>query len=88
MKRLIETNKLSPARKVTLHDRLAISAKEFADMLSLSVRTIWRLVSSGRLPKMVSIGGSKRFLMSDVQLFIECGCDIAAYNARKEADQC
>jgi len=67
----------------TLRRAIAISAKELAAMLSLSPRTIWRLVSSGKLPKMVSIGGSKRFLMSDVSLFIECGCDIARFEARK-----
>jgi len=70
-------------RTTTLRRAIAISAKELAAMLSLSPRTIWRLVSSGKLPKMVSIGGSKRFLMSDVSLFIECGCDIARFEARK-----
>jgi excisionase family DNA binding protein len=67
---------------------LAISVKELAEKLSLSSRTIWRLGSSNKLPKMVSIGGSKRFLMSDVDLFLECGCDMAAYNARKEDEKC
>ncbi len=63
-----------------------ISVKKAAEMLSVSPRTVWRLVSSSRLPKMVSIGGSKRFVMSDVNLFIECGCDMAVYRARKEME--
>ena len=64
---------------------LAISAKELAERLSLSPRTIWRLLSAGKVPKPASIGGSKRFLMSDVNLFIECGCDMRRFEAAREA---
>ena len=70
----------------TLEQVIAISAKELAEKLSLSPRTIWRLLSANKLPETVSIGGSKRFLMSDVNLFLECNCDMAKYRARKEAD--
>ena len=59
-----------------------ISAKMLAKMLSVSPRTVWRLVSSGRLPEMVSLGGSKKFVMSDIDLFIECDCDMDMYRAR------
>jgi excisionase family DNA binding protein len=69
----------------TLQRRVAISAKELAEMLSVSRRTVWRLLSTGRLPKPVSIGGSKRFLMSDVNLFLESNCDMAAYEAGQES---
>ena len=75
----------SKKKSRTLEQVIAISAKELAEMLSLSPRTIWRLVSSGRLPKMVSIGGSKRFLMSDVNLFLESGCNMAEFQVRKES---
>jgi len=67
---------------------LAISAKQFGEALSLSTRTIWRLLSANKLPKPVSIGGSKRFLMSDVNLFMACNCDISVYLARKEQGAC
>jgi predicted DNA-binding transcriptional regulator AlpA len=66
----------------------AISARELAAKLSLSPRTVWRLLSAKKLPKPVSIGGSKRFLIKDVNLFLECNCDMAAYKAKKEAEQC
>lgn len=67
------------------HERsLAISAKELAEKLSISPRTVWRLLAENKLPKPVSIGGSKRFLMSDVNLFMECGCDMDAYRARTD----
>ena len=71
-----------------LEQVLAISAKELAEKLSLSSRTVWRLLSANKLPKPVSIGGSKRFLMSDVNLFMACDCDIAEYHTRKEAQAC
>jgi len=88
MKTVTEGKQLSPVRNATLREALAISAKELAEKLSLSPRTIWRLLSAGKLPRPVSIGGSKRFLMSDVTLFIECGCDITMYRARKEIEKC
>jgi excisionase family DNA binding protein len=72
----------------TYEQSLAISAKELAERLSLSPRTIWRLLSANKLPKPVSIGGSKRFLVSDVNLFMECDCDITKYQARKEKRAC
>lgn len=71
-----------------LEQVLAISARELAEKLSLSPRTVWRLLSANKLPKPVSIGGSKRFLMSDVNLFMACDCDIAEYHARKEQEKC
>jgi len=76
MKKVIEGKKLSTARNATLREVLAISAKELAARLSLSQRTIWRLLSANKLPKPVSLGGSKRFLLTDVTLFLECNCDM------------
>ena len=83
-----ETNEQElPKRGTVLPKKqtLAISAREFAGLLSLSPRTVWRLLSAGKLPRPVSIGGSKRFLRSDVNLFLECDCDMALYQARKES---
>lgn len=62
-----------------------VSCKTLAKMLSISTRTAWRLLSAGKLPKPVSLGGSKRFLMSDVNLFLECNCNMAEFNTRKKA---
>lgn len=76
-------------KKSTKHKTaLAISAKEFGQALSLSTRTVWRLLSANKLPRPMSIGGSKRFLMSDVILFLDCGCDMAKFNSRREAKKC
>ena len=56
-----------------------------AKMLSVSPRTVWRLRSAGKLPKPVSIGGSKRWKMSDIILFLDCNCDMTEFQARKSA---
>ena len=74
--------------EVTKQNCVAISCKTLAKMLAISPRTAWRLLSAGKLPKPLSLGGSKRFLMSDVNLFLDCDCDMAKFQARKAAEQC
>jgi len=51
-----------------------ISAKEFARLLSVSDRTLWRLASAGKLLTPVYIGGSTRWKLSEVEQWIEDGC--------------
>jgi len=51
-----------------------VNANELARMLSVSVRHIWRLKASGKLPKPVWIGGCVRWRVDDINLFIEMGC--------------
>ena len=63
------------------------SCKTLAKILSLSPRTIWRLLSAGKLPKPVSLGGSKRWRTSDINLFLACDCDMQRFEARKEAEK-
>ena len=72
----------------TKQNCVAVSCKTLAKMLSISPRTAWRLLSAGKLPKPVSLGGSKKFLMSDVNLFLECCCDMDEFKARKESRKC
>ena len=61
-----------------------ITAKALAEMLSISVRTVWRLRSAGKLPQPVTVGSSSiRWKWSDVQLFIECDCNIDKFNAMR-----
>lgn len=67
---------------------ILVSCKTLAKMLSISPRTAWRLLSAGKLPKPVSLGGSKRFLMSDIELFLECDCDMAKFQARMKVEKC
>ena len=55
-------------------DRLLISAKHFARLLDVSVRTLWRLRSAGKLPESIRIGGSVRWNAQQVNEWIEEGC--------------
>ena len=64
-----------------------ISCKQLARMLSTSTRTAWRLLSAGKLPKPISIGGSKRWKISDINLFLECDGEMAAFQAKQKVQQ-
>ena len=53
---------------------LLISAEQFAEMLQISTRTLWRLLSSGKLLTPIHIGGSTRWRLEQVHQWIEEGC--------------
>ena len=61
-----------------------LSAKALGQMLGLSKRKVFRLNRAGRIPKTLSTSGSDRFLVSDVSIFLQCGCDIAGFQAQKK----
>ncbi len=61
-----------------------ISAKTVAKRLSTSVRTVWRYRSAGRLPETVTIGGSVRWIESEISAWINAGApDRKTWNAMK-----
>jgi len=62
-----------------------LSAKALGEMLSRSRRQVFRQNSAGRIPKTLSTSGSDRFLVSDVSIFLQCGCDIAGFQAQKQS---
>jgi excisionase family DNA binding protein len=47
-----------------------LRVREVAEILGVSVRTVWRLVSDGTLAQPVAIGRSKRWRRSDIDAFI------------------
>ncbi len=51
-----------------------IPAEEVAAMLGVSERTLWRLLSAGKLPEPVRIGRSTRWRAAEVREWIERGC--------------
>lgn len=55
-----------------------ISVDELASMLGVSTRTLWRLLSAGKLIKPIKVGGSTRWRRSDVQQWIAQGCPAPA----------
>lgn len=53
---------------------LLVSAQMLAKRLQLSVRTLWRLRSAGKLPKPVRLGGSVRWRVTDINAWVDAGC--------------
>lgn len=53
---------------------LLLTASRLAAILSVSVRTLWRLRAAGKLPKPVHLGGSLRWRAEEVQAWIDAGC--------------
>jgi predicted DNA-binding transcriptional regulator AlpA len=54
-------------------DRL-INARQFARMLQVSLRTLWRLVSAGKAPQPIKLNGNTRWLKSAVLAWLKAGC--------------
>lgn len=73
-------------RKVSkVHEALAVSARELAEMLDVSLRQVWRLNAAGKLPKPIRLGGSVRWKRAEIQNWFEAGCpDRKTWEARKE----
>jgi len=53
-----------------------ITAADFAGMLKVSLRTLWRLRSAGQIPEPVRLGGAVRWRLDEVRQWIADGCRI------------
>ncbi len=53
---------------------LLIDSRQVGELLNLSTRTVWRLLSAGKLPKPVKIGRSVRWSRSDLETWIANCC--------------
>lgn len=53
-----------------------IAADEVAAMLDVSTRTVWRLLSTGRMVQPLRIGGSVRWRLDEVREWIKNGCPV------------
>ena len=51
-----------------------ITANQLADLLNISERTLYRLKSTGVIPKPISLGGSVRWRLAEIRTWIEQGC--------------
>ena len=61
-----------------------LTAKAVGEMLSLSKRQIFRLKSSGKIPASVKIGGSIRWVESEISAWIIAGApDRRTWNSMK-----
>jgi prophage regulatory protein len=55
-----------------------INAEELARLLDVSERTLWRLLSGGKLPQPVRIGRNTRWRLEEVSDWIQQGCPTGA----------
>jgi excisionase family DNA binding protein len=53
-----------------------INAEELARIMDVSERTLWRLLSGGKLPRPVRIGRNTRWRLAEVMEWIERGCPV------------
>jgi excisionase family DNA binding protein len=53
---------------------LLVNTNKVAELLNLSPRTVWRLLSAGKLPKPVRIGRSVRWSLTKLESWIAEGC--------------
>lgn len=54
--------------------RVLIDVAKVARMLSVSTRTVWRLVSAGKLPAPIRVGRSVRWCRAAIDAWISQGC--------------
>lgn len=52
------------------HDSL-LRVRDVSSILKLSIRQVWRLSSSGQIPKPIKVGNSTRWRLRDIRRFIE-----------------
>ncbi|MHC4063184.1 MAG: helix-turn-helix transcriptional regulator [Planctomycetota bacterium] len=57
----------------TLSPTELIDVKQVAKELQCSVRQVWRLVASAKIPPPLRIGGMRRWRASDIQSWIKMG---------------
>ena len=55
---------------------ILLTADEVAAMLGVSERTLWRLLSAGKVPKPVRFGRNTRWREAEVKEWIENGCPV------------
>lgn len=53
---------------------LFVTAAELAQLLRISTRTLWRLLSAHKIPEPIRLGGAVRWRLDLVQDWIDQGC--------------
>lgn len=51
-----------------------INAEELARIMDISERTLWRLLSGGKVPQPVRVGRNTRWRLAEVEEWIARGC--------------
>ncbi len=53
---------------------ILVTAETLADLLTISVRSVWRLHSAHRIPKPVRLAGNVRWRLIEIEKWIAAGC--------------
>jgi excisionase family DNA binding protein len=64
------------ASRMNPETTLLLTAKELAAMLGISKRTLWRLLSAGKVSKPVRFGRNTRWRVAEVKEWIDLGCPV------------
>lgn len=51
-----------------------VNANQLAEMLAISVRHVWRMKSSGKLPAPIKMGSCVRWKLQHINDWISMGC--------------
>lgn len=57
-----------------------LSVEQVATMLSVSKRTVWRMLSAGQLVEPIYVRGNTRWRHAEIQKWIDAGCPAATTN--------
>lgn len=74
MKSTLDGNQAAVEAEVFTSPALLVNADKLAEMLDISVRTLWRLRSAGKLPLALKVGGCVRWRLAEVHAWIDAGC--------------
>ena len=61
-------------QSIATKDLLLITAEDFAALLSISTRTLWRKRSAGEIPQPIRVGVTVRWRLDEVRKWINEGC--------------
>jgi len=66
-------------------DVVLICAETLAQRLDVSLRTLWRLRNSGKLPSPIRLGGSVRWRAAEIAAWVAAGCPCVEEWERRRA---
>lgn len=67
----MNTEKQIQAQSLT---RVGLSVREVAELLGVSARFVWKLNSSGRLPRPFTLGRCVRWSRAEFLAWVDAGC--------------
>jgi len=63
-----------------------LSSSDLGQILNCSKRSVHRYCRTSKIPAPVRLSGSTKWKLSEINLFLECNCNMAEFQARKEKE--